>query len=175
MNPATPVMTQTFGAETSCSRRRRYDAEITSSQWKGTRRADSGQVCAGAHLPDHTRRASRLSSARGVKASSIPTAVNAVSRTSPESTNCYEPVELRRVRRSPCFVEELPHSCGSRTTTDLNVLMHGVSTIQASIVLHRTFRCLGMDRTKSASAESILSSVIVSSSAICIFFDTKLF
>lgn len=39
MNPATPVTTQTFGAETSCSRRRRYEVEITISQSKGTRRA----------------------------------------------------------------------------------------------------------------------------------------
>ena len=63
MNPATPVTTQTLGAETSCSRRWGYGAKITSSPWKSTRRADSGQLCAGARPPDHTRRIARLSSA----------------------------------------------------------------------------------------------------------------
>jgi hypothetical protein len=51
MKPATPVMTQTLGADANCSRRRRYGAEITSSQWKSTRRADSGRVRAGARRP----------------------------------------------------------------------------------------------------------------------------
>ena len=63
MKPATPVTSQVLGADARCSRRLRYGAKITGSQWKGTRRAESGQSCAGALPADHTRRTLRLFSA----------------------------------------------------------------------------------------------------------------
>lgn len=43
MNPATPVTSQVFGADIKSARRLRKGARITSSQWKSSRRADSGQ------------------------------------------------------------------------------------------------------------------------------------
>ena len=42
MNPATPVTTQTLGADSSCARRWGYGAEITCSQWRCTRRQIQG-------------------------------------------------------------------------------------------------------------------------------------
>lgn len=116
MNPATPVTTQTLGADNSLSRRRRYDAEITSSQWKGARQADSGRLCAGAQPLDQTRRTSRQST-RGDKASSIPAEPQVLSRISRVSTGVYEWGGTPLHERIHFFVAALPHSCGGRTTT----------------------------------------------------------
>jgi hypothetical protein len=120
MKPATPVTTQALGAETSWWRRWGYGAEITSSQWKGTRRADSGQLCAGAQPLDQTRRPSRQST-RGDKASSIPGEPKALSSISRVSTGAYERGGTLLCAGLHFLVAALPHSCGGRTTTHTHV------------------------------------------------------
>ena len=115
MNPATPVTTQILGAETSCSRRRRYSGEITSSQWKSTRRAESEQ-----RAREHAIsiiHAALAASQRRDKASSIPTEPQPDGLISHVSTGVYEFGATPPRAMIHCLVAVLPHSCGGRTTT----------------------------------------------------------
>ena len=119
MNPATPVTTQILGAETSCSRRRRYSGEMTSSQWKSTRRAESEQ-----RAREHAIsiiHAALAASQRRDKASSIPTEPNPDGLISRVSAHAYEFGATPPRAMIHCLVAVLPHSCGGRTTIDLFV------------------------------------------------------
>jgi hypothetical protein len=115
MNPATPVTTQTRGVDISCSRTWRYDAEITSSQWRVPAELIQGS-CAREHNCSITRAAPRGHSLRRVKASSIPTEARVVDRISRFSAGAYEIEETPLCESVHCFVAVLPHSCGGRTT-----------------------------------------------------------
>jgi hypothetical protein len=120
MNPATPVTTQTLGAERSCSRRWGYGAKITSSQWKCTRRADSGQSCAGAHRSiNHAAPCGHPP--RRDKASSIPGWPNSAACISRVLTGAYECGIEFACHPGARLVAVLPHSCGNRTTIDTPV------------------------------------------------------
>jgi hypothetical protein len=123
MNPATPVTTQILGAETSSSRSRRYRGEITSSQWKSTRRAESEQ-----RAREHAIsiiHAALAASQRRDKASSIPTEPIVVRHISRVSTGVYEFGRNFAARDHSLLCRGVAPSCGGRTTIDLFVSIDG--------------------------------------------------
>ena len=151
MNPATPVTTQTLGAETSCSRRRRYSGEITSSQWRSTRRAESEQR-AREHAISITH-AALAASQRRDKASSIPSEPKPDGLISRVSTGVYEFGATPPRAIVYCFVAVLPHSCGGQTTTIYLFSIRRASAVEFSSDWNgagaeaslRRRRCRGID------------------------------
>jgi len=124
MNPATPVTTQTLGAERNCSRRWRYGAEITSSQWREYppsrfRAVVRGSTTARSNAPPtaaiHVRRQGIFHSHRAQGSQQYLSSISRV------STGAYERGGTLLCAGLHFFVAALPHSCGGRTTTHTHV------------------------------------------------------